>query len=131
MLLITTVNLFSKEHSSCSLKHPSACIKAEEISEFSERFSALGSGQALIFSFFTLQYRLGLCELSKTPHVCFQSLSSPYIKTFPYLSSVKSHFSVSLYFRETKPRHARTQANPTSIRNKSAISKLHATVQTD
>lgn len=109
---ITTESMFSKEHFSCSIKHPATCIKAEEISEFSERFSELGFRQTLIFSSFTSQYRLRLCEFSKTPHVCFQSLSSPWEKQFSYRSSVKSHFSVSLwlYVSETKPQHARSRA---------------------
>lgn len=92
---ITTESMFSKEHFSCSIKHPATCIKAEGISEFSERFSELGFRQALIFSSFTSQYRLRLCEFSKTPHVCFQSLSSPREKHF-LIAHLSSHISPSL-----------------------------------
>lgn len=92
---IKTESMFSKEHFSCSIKHPATCIKAEEISEFSERFSELGFRQTLIFSSFTSQYRLRLCEFSKTPHVCFQSLSSPWEKHF-LIAHLSSHISPSL-----------------------------------
>lgn len=105
------MNLFSKEHFFSSLKHPTTCIKAEEICEFGEWFSELGSGQTLIFSSFTSQYRLRpLWAFKDTSCLFSESVFSPSKKTFPYLSSVKSHFSASLYVSETKPQHARSRA---------------------
>lgn len=44
MSFITNMNLFSKVQLSCFLKHPTTCIKAEEICEFNERFIELVSG---------------------------------------------------------------------------------------
>lgn len=97
----------------------------------------VGFRQTLIFSSVNSQYTFRLCELSKTPHVCFQSLTTPPEKHF-LISHLSSHISVSLYVSETKPWHAQSQAlqkkekrKTASIRNKSAISKLHASVQTD
>lgn len=118
-------------HFSCFLKHPTTCLKAEEIREFSERFSELFSGRRWSSAFWLCSTDSGFVSLLSVFRVCLLPL-----KTFPYRSSVNSQFSVSLYVSRTKLRHARPLAlkkkkKTASIRNKSSISKIHATVQTD
>lgn len=47
----------------------------------------------------------GLCELSKTPHVCFQSLSSPPAKKHFLISHLSNHIS-PLHCMSARPSHS-------------------------
>lgn len=62
----------------------------------------------LSLSSFTSQYRLRFCELSKTPHVCFQSLSSPPEKniSLSLICQITFLCLTVLYVSEAKPQHA-------------------------
>lgn len=111
-VFMTTMNLFAKQCFFSSFKHPTTFIKAEEITEFGERFSELGFRTDVDLCSFTLQRRLGpLWAFKDTSCLFSESVFSPSKKTFPYLPSVKLHFSASSYVSETRPRHAGSRAH--------------------
>lgn len=114
---------FSKASLFRHFNHHTTCIKAEEIIEFGERFSELGSRSTLIFSFVTHDTDSDFWNVQRHLRAVSQSLSSPQEKkkTTLYLSSVKSDFFSSPRSSQTEPRHA------FPMKGKSAVSKLRAT----
>lgn len=118
-------------------KLPTTCIEAEEIRRNAGWFSASGSEQTLIFSSFTSPQTFQR-HLTSAFSLWVLPLRKKKTLLVPYLSSVKSHFSASVC-RPAGPSHnmyspehlKRKKKNTAFIGNKSAISKLSATVWMD